>query len=271
MNKTFLGIVLGLVVGLAFGFFVGSFSTAPTQKATAQACPTSLYVIKKRGVLAVGTSADWPPYEYIEHGQIVGIDIDIVRKIADSLGVRLEIRDMKFAGLIEAVKKGDVDLIIAEISITPERETQVLFSIPYQVNPSAVVTTATAQIKTVENLKGKTIGVQLGTVQEEWAMKTLGNYSKIVSFDRVYPYMVEALKKGDLDAIVVGEVVARVITSRNPELKIVFTVVPRYSAIAMPLCAYDLKLAVDRIVYDMLQTGEIEHIINRWVEKWLSS
>ncbi|MFN3804596.1 MAG: transporter substrate-binding domain-containing protein [Pyrobaculum sp.] len=68
------------------------------------------------GVLVVGTSADWPPYGYIENGQI-----DIVRKIADSLGVRLEIRDMKFAGLIDAVKRGDVGLAIAEMSITPER------------------------------------------------------------------------------------------------------------------------------------------------------
>ncbi|MFN3804594.1 MAG: hypothetical protein ACK4SY_06025 [Pyrobaculum sp.] len=74
---------------------------------------------------------------------------------------------------------------------------------------------------------------------------------------------VEALKKGDLDAIVVGEVVGRVISSRHPELRAAFTVVPRYSAIAMPLCAYNLKLAVDRVLYDMLQLGELERIIMR--------
>ncbi len=76
----------------------------------------------------VGTSADWSPYEYVEDGKIVGIDVDIARKIAERLGVGLEVRDMKFSALIEAVKRGDVYVVIADMAITPEREKQVLFS-----------------------------------------------------------------------------------------------------------------------------------------------
>jgi polar amino acid transport system substrate-binding protein len=70
----------------------------------------------------VGTSADWSPYEYVEDGKIVGIDIDIARKIAERLGVGLEVRDMKFSALIEAVKRDDIDIIIADMAITPKRE-----------------------------------------------------------------------------------------------------------------------------------------------------
>ncbi len=217
----------------------------------------------------VGTSADWPPYEYVEDGKMVGIDI--ARKIAERLGVGLEVRDMKFSALIEAVKRGDVDIVIADMAIMPEREKRVLFSIPYQVDSSVVIARRGANIRSIDDLRGKTVGVQVGTVQEDWAVKTLGDYSKIVRYDKVYPYMVEALRKGDLDAIVVGGVVGKAIVSRFPEFEPVYSLGVRCNAVAMPLCAYDLKIEVDAVIYDMLQTGEMERLISAWIEKWLYS
>jgi polar amino acid transport system substrate-binding protein len=218
--------VVGLLVGVAVGALLMALF-APQQPAatqqqtttTQQACPTSVDAVKKRGKLVVGTSADWPPYEYVENGKVAGIDIDIARRIAQRLGVSLEVRDMKFSALIEAVKRGDVDIVIADMSITPDRERQVLFSIPYQADSSVVIARRGSQIKSVEDLKGRAVGVQVGTVQEGWAEKTLGNYSKIVRYDKVYPYMVEALRKGDLDAIVVGGVVGKAIVSKFPEFE----------------------------------------------------
>ncbi|MEM3995576.1 MAG: ABC transporter substrate-binding protein, partial [Pyrobaculum sp.] len=202
---------------------------------------------------------------------VVGIDVDIARKVAESLGVRLEVRDMKFSALIEAVRRGDVDIVLADMAITPEREAQVLFSIPYQVDSSVVIVRKGAAVSSVEDLRGKSIGVQIGTVQEDWAVRTLGNVSKVVRYDKVYPYMVEALRKGDLDAIVVGGVVGRAIIARFPEFEAAFSTGVRYSAAAMPLCAYDLKLAVDKVIYNMLQSGEMDRLIKSWVEKWLYS
>jgi polar amino acid transport system substrate-binding protein len=270
--------VVGLLVGVAIGALLMALfapqQPAATQQQTAttqQACPTSVDAVKKRGKLVVGTSADWPPYEYVENGKVVGIDIDIARGIAERLGVSLEVRDMKFSALIEAVKRGDVDIVIADMSITPDRERQVLFSIPYQADSSVVIARRGSQIKGAEDLKGRAVGVQVGTVQEDWAVKTLGDYSKIVRYDRVYPYMVEALRKGDLDAIVVGGVVGKAIVSRFPEFDPVYSLGVRYSAVAMPLCAYDLKMEVDAVIYDMLQTGEMERLISSWIEKWLYS
>jgi ABC-type amino acid transport substrate-binding protein len=259
-------------VGVLVGILIIAIA-APQQPAAVQqqTCPVSINAIKKRGKLVVGTSADWPPYEYVEDGKIVGIDVDIARKIAERLGVDLEVRDMKFSALIEAVKRGDVDIVIADMAITPEREKQVLFSIPYQVDSSVVIARRGANIRSIDDLRGKTVGVQVGTVQEDWAVKTLGDYSKIVRYDKVYPYMVEALRKGDLDAIVVGGVVGRAIVSRFPEFKPVYSFGVRYSAVAMPLCAYDLKIEVDAVIYDMLQTGEMERLISAWIEKWLYS
>jgi len=79
------------------------------------------------------------------------------------------------------------------------------------------------------------VGAQVGMVQEDWAAKTLGDYSKIVRYDKFYPYMVETLRKGDLDAIVVGGVVGRAIVSMFPEFELVYSFGVCYSAVAMPL------------------------------------
>jgi polar amino acid transport system substrate-binding protein len=75
------------------------------------------------------------------------VDIDVAREIAERLGVGLEVRDMKFSALIEAVKRDDVDIVIADMAITPERKKQVLFSIPYQVDYSVVIVRGGANIR----------------------------------------------------------------------------------------------------------------------------
>ncbi|AFA38913.1 ABC-type amino acid transport/signal transduction systems, periplasmic component/domain protein [Pyrobaculum oguniense TE7] len=267
MFRSVVWLILGVLLGATLMYILTPSQTQQQQPR----CPVSIDTITARGKLVVGTSADWPPYEYIEGGKVVGIDIEIAKRIADSLGVGLEVRDMKFSALIEAVKRGDVDVVLADMAITPERETQVLFSIPYQVDTSVVIAKRGAAVRGAEDIKGRAVGVQVGTIQEDWALRTLGNVSKIVRYDKVYPYMVEALRKGDVDAIVVGGVVGRAIVARFPEFEIVASTGVRYSAVAMPSCAYDLKLQVDRVIYDMLQSGEMERLITSWVEKWLYS
>jgi amino acid-binding protein len=114
--------VVGLLVGVAVGALLMALF-APQQPAatqqqtttTQQACPTSVDAVKKRGKLVVGTSADWPPYEYVENGKVVCIDIDIARGLprgwASALSARYEV-----FGAIEAVKRGDVDIVIADMS-----------------------------------------------------------------------------------------------------------------------------------------------------------
>jgi ABC-type amino acid transport substrate-binding protein len=139
------------------------------------------------------------------------------------------------------------------------------------VDSSVVIARRGANIRSIDGLRGKTVGIQVGTVREDWAVRTLGDYSKIVRYDKVYPYMVETLRKGDLDAIVVGGVVGRAIVSRFPEFELVYSFGVCYSAVAMPLCAYDLKIEVDAVIYNMLQTGEMERLISGWIEKWLYS
>ncbi|RLF03161.1 MAG: amino acid ABC transporter substrate-binding protein, partial [Thermoprotei archaeon] len=225
------GIVIGVIIGLLIGYVVASFF--PVFKFQKE--ESLLEKIKKRGVLIVGTSADWPPFEYIDkNGQYAGIDIEIVKKIAEALGVKLQIKDIKFDALIAALKGGEIDLVIADMTPTAEREKEVDFSKPYFSDVFVFVSLKEAPISSIEDLYGKSVGVQQGTTQEDWAMENLKGKCEIKSYTKVYPDMVLVLERGDVSAILVSKTVAEVIIAKNPKLKIAFIVkgTEEYAAIA---------------------------------------
>jgi len=281
--------VLALIIGLAVGYLLGMYTTpqqAPpatttttTSTQTPQAsglCPVFVDVIKKRGKLILGTDATWPPWEWVMGDKIVGWDIDIAREIAKALGVQLEIRDMRFAGLLEAVRKGDVDLAISAITWTSEREKVLEFSMPYYLESIVVVTKATRNdINKVEDLYGKTVGVQIGTTHEEWATANLEKPGKasVRRYDKVYPYMVEVLRRGDVDAIILDRSIATALIKKFPDLKIAFELPGSagYISVAMPKCAQDLKLVVDQVIENLMQTGKLDEIFQRNFEQFLQS
>jgi amino acid-binding protein len=281
--------VLALIIGLAVGYLLGMYTTPqqapPATTATTTStqtpqtsgqCPVSVDVIKKRGKLILGTDATWPPWEWVMGDKIVGWDIDIAREIAKALGVQLEIRDMRFAGLLEAVRKGDVDLAISAITWTSEREKVLEFSMPYYLESIVVVTKATRNdINKVEDLYGKTVGVQIGTTHEEWAAANLEKPGKanVRRYDKVYPYMVEVLRRGDVDAIILDRSIATALVKKFPDLKIAFELPGSagYISVAMPKCAQDLKLVVDQVIENLMQTGKLDEIFQRNFEQFLQS
>lgn len=129
---------------------------------------------EKKEVLKMGTSAEFPPFESINaEGDFVGFDIDLANYIADELGYELQITDMKFDGLIGALQNDRVDLVIAGMSATDSRRENVDFSTEYNRSGEMFVTPAGSDVKSLENLEGLTVGVQLGTIQEEGANKIL--------------------------------------------------------------------------------------------------
>ncbi|MCD6563160.1 MAG: amino acid ABC transporter substrate-binding protein [Thermoproteales archaeon] len=276
-TKVVVLIIISLLVGLVIGYAISLPEKQALQTKIAnlesKLNPNYVQKIKSRGKLVVGTSADWPPFEYIDkNGNFAGIDIEIAKKIAQALGVQLEIKDMKFAALIESLKNGQVDLIIADITPKPEREQQIDFSIPYYSSKGyAVLVLKDSGIKTVEDLYGKKIGVQLGTIQEDWAKNNLGEKSEIKSYDRVYPDMVMVLKRGDVDALIVGDTIGEVLANRDPQLQLAFYAghAATGGAVGMPQGAEDLKFVVNKVIYNMLESGEMENLFHTEVEKWL--
>ncbi|MBW2130169.1 MAG: amino acid ABC transporter substrate-binding protein [Deltaproteobacteria bacterium] len=135
-----------------------------------------LSVIKQRGEIIVGTSADYPPYESVDKkGNFVGFDMDIIREVGKRMGLKVKIKDMGFDTLIAALQKKKIDLIIAAMQGTPERDEKVDFSIPYNFVKDAFITSTKADVKMTKALDaaGKKIGVQTGTIQETWVMNNL--------------------------------------------------------------------------------------------------
>ncbi len=262
-------LVIGIVIGAA-GYHVASSFMAPQEK------PSLVETIKSRGKLIVGTSADWPPFEYIDaKGNFAGIDIAIAERIARELGVQLEVKDMKFAALIEALKGGQVDLVIADLHHTAEREREIDFSKGYYVAYDAAVVVLKSrapEFKDEQSLYGKNIGVQLGTIQEEWANNHLKGKSNIVSYDRVYPEMVMTLKRGDLDALIVGDIIGQVLASRDPDLVVVMRLGSLSgAAIGVPQGAEDLKYVVNKVIEDLTSSGEMDRIFQEEINKWLGT
>ncbi|MGC9107742.1 MAG: ABC transporter substrate-binding protein [Infirmifilum sp.] len=257
--------IIGLLIGGGLGYLLGH--TSPSLQ--------SSYIdkIKSRGKLIVGTSADWPPFEYVDkNGNFAGIDIEIAKRIAQALGVQLEIKDMQFSALIEAVKNGDVDMVLADMTPTSEREKVVDFSFPYYfASKGVVVVLKNSNIAKLEDLYGKKVGVQLGTIQEDYANEYLKGKAEIKTYDKVYPDMVMVLQRGDVDAIIIGEKIANALVIKNPDLKTAFIVgkPTAGAAVALPKGATDLKVFVDKVIEDLINSGEMDQIFLNETLKWL--
>lgn len=157
--------------------------------------------------LYVGTNAEFKPYEYLEGDKIVGFDIELMEAIAEELGYTVKWNNMSFDGLLPALQMGKIDAVIAGMGPTKERLKAVDFSKPYlnfQTGDAVVVNENETVIVKKENLDGKTVGVQLGTKQEEVSKKLGANIVRYDSFTGA----LMALKQNKINAVVVDAQVA---------------------------------------------------------------
>jgi len=178
--------------------------------------------IMQAGKLVVGTSADYPPYEFRlagdEDGRIVGLDMDIAQDIADALDVHLEIRDLKFSELFNHLEAGDVDMIIAGLTPTEPRRKLADFSeIYYQAFQTVLIREEDQEeIPTVTDLRGKRVGVQANSIQQDLA-PTLIVGAAFVPVESIHK-MLEMLNNGEVDALVLEKPVAEAFQARRPGL-----------------------------------------------------
>ncbi|OXM87798.1 ABC transporter substrate-binding protein [Paenibacillus rigui] len=183
---------------------------------------TKLDQIKKAGKLVVGTSADYPPYEFHKEvnkkDEIVGFDIEIAKALAKDLGVPLEVKDMKFDGLLAALEAGNVDFVISGMTPTPERQKSVDFTKIYYTAVQKVVVRAEDKdkYKSIDDLKGKKVGAQKGATQETIVKEQMPN-SDLKALSKISDLMLD-LKNKKTDALVVELPVATAYLSKNPDL-----------------------------------------------------
>ena len=165
--------------------------------------------------LILATEAGFAPYEYYQDGEIVGVDIDIAREIAASLGKELVIKDVSFDFIINEIKSGKSDIGAAGMSITKERLEEVDFSVEYAVSNQVVIVPMDSKITSIDQISNQRIAVQLGTVADSYV-----NKDATVIRQKKYLSMVEDLKAGKVDLIIMDLLPASEIVKSNDGLKI---------------------------------------------------
>lgn len=247
-------------------------NSASTSSSKSSDSSSSLDRIKKAGVIVMGTSADFPPYESHQlingEDKIVGFDVDIAQAVAKGLGVKLKIEDMKFDGLIAALQAGKIDMIVAGMTPTPERAKSVDFSDLYYIGKQVlVIKKDNNSIKTVDDLKGKKLDAQLGTTSEKAARSIKG--ATVIPIDKVSTEIME-VKTGKVDGVVVEQTVAQAYLKENPDLKIVE--IPELkseegSAIAVKKGDKALLAEINKVLKQLKDSGEYDKLIEKWFKQ----
>ena len=223
------------------------------------------------GKLIMATNAAFPPYEYIEGNEIVGIDVEIAKGIADKLGLELQIDDMEFDAVIEAVKGGKADIGLAGLTITPEREEVVNFTASYATGVQVIIVTEDSAITSADDLfaegASNIIGVQRNTTGdlystwdlEDAGLATIDRYSKGAD-------AVQALITGKVDCVVIDNEPAKAFVAANEGLKILDTeyVLENYAA-AMSKNNSELFEAANKALEEMLADGTVKAIVEKYI------
>ena len=218
---------------------------------------------EKKTTLVMATNAEFPPYEYREGDQIVGIDAEIAQAIAEDMGLELVIEDMQFDSIIAAVQSGKADIGIAGMTVDEDRLQSVDFSLPYTTAAQVVIVTNDSPIASPADLEGKTIGVQLGTTGDVFAgdieNAAIERYNK--GFEAV-----QALGQNKVDAVIIDREPAKVFVSENEGLKILdeeYTV--EEYAIAIAKDNQELLEQINASLTKLKDSGKLQEIIDKYI------
>jgi len=164
------------------------------------AADSTLDKIRKSGVMTIGTSAAYAPFDFVESGKIVGFDNDLGEAIARGMKVKAEWQNIDFKGIIAALKSGRVDILITAMTKTPQREEQIAFSVPYYDAGIGAAFPSSHPIGKPDDLVGKVVGVQLGTSGEAFS-RAISGLKEIKTYDSIL-LALKDLENGRVQAVV---------------------------------------------------------------------
>ena len=211
---------------------------------------------EKKETLTLVTEAGFAPYEYYSNGEIVGVDIDIARKIADSLNMELVVKDVAFDSIISEVKTNKSDLGAAGISYTEERAKEVDFTINYASSKQVIIVKKGSSI-TGKDLKGR-VAVQLGTVADSYLTE---NYTDIeLVREKKFLAAIQDLKDNKVDAVVMDELPAKKLITNDMIILPNPLVVDNYGMV-ISKDNKELLNSCNIVIEQMKNNGEIDNII----------
>lgn len=219
------------------------------------------------GTLRMGTNATFPPYEMVdENNNVIGIDADIAKAIAEKLGMEIEIINMEFDPLIPAVNAGQLDFVMAGMTVTPEREEQVNFTSSYATGIQSIIVAEDSTIATAKDLADKKVGVQTGTTGDLYCTDDLGE-EQVQRFESGI-VATQALVNGQIDAVVIDKAPAKAYVEANEGLKILDTeyAVEDYAA-AIAKENTELKDKINGALEELKADGTIDKIIAEYIHE----
>ena len=231
--------------------------------------------IQKSGKLTVYTEAGFAPYEFYYNNEIVGVDMEIMKAVAAKLGVEMVVTDVAFDTIVSGVQAGKANCGAAGMTINDERKESVDFSIPYSSTEQYLIVPADNDtLKTVEDLKGKIIGVQEGTTSDFLVSDLIAD--KTLDGSSLTPYKTPAAAAAvvgtKVDAVVTDKLTAEIIVSNNAGLK-TFALVKADGTVAQEVEEYgiciakgneDLLAIINEVIDGLLKDGSIE----KWVTEY---
>ena len=225
----------------------------------------TLKEVKKAGKLVVATSPDFPPFESLEGGEVVGIEVDIMELICEELGVELEIVQMDFDAVLVGIQAAKYDCGMSGITVNADREKNMRFTVPYYNAAQVIVVKEDSTITGKADLEGKTVSVQTGTTAESGCEEE----GIAVQAYNANADAKTALTTGKVDAWVVDNLTAMQMVEEGDGLKILeekLTEEPY--AFAFAYGSETLVEEINSILEPMIEDGTIEGIFEKYGEAY---
>ncbi len=242
---------------------------------TRQARADTLDDVKKRGTLVVGMEAAYVPYEFFKDGKIIGYDPDIIDHIVGKLGVKAQLVDTAWNGIIPALYAKKFDVIVSAMTITKERAEKVLFSMPYADASNVILLRANEdRIKSADDLSGKIVGVQIGSAAAgiikvfEAKLKAQGKpgYADVKQYEH-YPEAYQDLINKRIDAVVNSKSTMMVVMHDAPgQFKMLGGIsdITAYFGMAFRKDDTAFQAFVNTQLADMKTSGELAKLQEKW-------
>lgn len=230
---------------------------------------TTIKEIQKAGKLVLLTSSGFPPFEYVEGTDVVGVDVELAQLVADKLGVELEVIDMDFNLLIEALKSGKGDLIAAGMTATDERAEEIDFSIVYIEMGLKVIVPIDSALTSFDQLDGKKIAVQASTTADIYAQNNYKN-AQLLQFTKPID-AVNAVMSGNADAAIIDLLPAQAFVNENPtKIKLMDGLLSEEkTAMGVQKNSDEFLALVNEVLQEALDDGTFDAIYQEHMNKYV--
>ena len=210
------------------------------------------------------TEATFPPYEFLRGHEIVGIDVEICRAVAQKLGREFSCETVDFDSVIPAVISGKADVGAAGITVTEDRKKNVDFSIPYVKTGIVVIYKKSNPFKNIEQLKGKKIGVQGGTTSETFVLEQLKQEPER---SKSPAEAVAALKSGRVGFVIADIDPAKNCVKGEADLALSDFITSEEYAVAIRKGQPELLKAIDETIAELKASGQLDQWIRQFTEE----